>query len=213
MASIQLPDPDPSVLESDVNTPYAAPNTSSVAFEEVSRKQLVESFFTVPLPAWINKIVEDGNLQPVTAWPFYVKNNAASDSLIGPDKIKMFRFFITDNKDYLLGVWQLGPGLCGHPKIVHGGVSAFMFDETFGWMGAANLGRSFTANLNVNYKRPMIVDESGSLFVVFKVYVDRREGRKLFLKASCIDENDNMYSDATCLFLQPREPIKYPGEQ
>ena len=65
---------------------------------------------------------------------------------------------------------------CGHPSIVHGGAIASVLDDTFGVLFfASRLGNGFTANLNVNYRKPLAAGTD----VTVHVAVDRVEGRKV----------------------------------
>merc|ERR1711862_437587 len=51
---------------------------------------------------------------------------------------------------------KLGENMCGHNGIVHGGCIATLIDELCGWTFHTNgHGKGFTANLNINYRRPL----------------------------------------------------------
>lgn len=80
----------------------------------------------------------------------------------------------------------------GHSGIIHGGITATLMDESMGMLQSVNLERerqggnvvegglgSFTAYLNVQYKRP--VSTPGAIAVVVKRV--RKEGRKEWLSA------------------------------
>lgn len=84
----------------------------------------------------------------------------------------------------------------GHSGIIHGGITATLIDESMGMLQTVNLERerqggnfgeeekeaglgSFTAYLNVQYKRP--VSTPGAIAVVVKRV--RKEGRKEWLSA------------------------------
>lgn len=83
----------------------------------------------------------------------------------------------------------------GHSGIIHGGITATLMDESMGMLQTVNLERerqsgnvgeeeggglgSFTAYLNVQYKRP--VSTPGAIAVVVKRV--RKEGRKEWLSA------------------------------
>ncbi|TGZ82725.1 hypothetical protein EX30DRAFT_139483 [Ascodesmis nigricans] len=56
---------------------------------------------------------------------------------------------------------DLGAGLCGHPSVVHGGITATLVDESLGRLAAIALGdgkRPVTASLNIAYKNPIKVE-------------------------------------------------------
>ena len=48
---------------------------------------------------------------------------------------------------------KFGGSVNGYLGVVHGGITAAVFDNSFGWLlMACNLPVSFTANINVNYR-------------------------------------------------------------
>ena len=106
------------------------------------------------------------------------------------------------------GAWPLGRRVCGHPGIVHGGVSALILDEMFGqaywaWF-AAERGPGFTANLNIDYKAPA----PASSWLCATVRVTGEEGRKVRLEATLSDAPDGqgtVFAAATCLFVVARK--------
>mmetsp|Transcript_74508 Transcript_74508/g.155319 ORF Transcript_74508/g.155319 Transcript_74508/m.155319 type:complete len:269 (-) Transcript_74508:46-852(-) len=97
-------------------------------------------------------------------------------TLYGPGKIqaaKMWRIDRPTTRDGLADdeepghteVWllmELGDQICGHPEYIHGGFLSAIFDEMFGW--CVNMEREvlpdrgsriFTANLSIDYRRPV----------------------------------------------------------
>merc|ERR1712137_621896 len=64
-------------------------------------------------------------------------------------------------KTRLVTLVELGDQLNGHPGLIHGGFSAALLDELLGWNAYLEgqqhikLTSIFTANLNVDYRRPM----------------------------------------------------------
>jgi len=110
------------------------------------------------------------------------------------------------------GVYRIGCSLCGHSGIVHGGIIAMGFDDLFGTCYFRNrsrvnheeLGPGFTANLDVNYRKPM---PCGKGKVVFNARIDRVEGRKVYLSGFATSENGQIkYADSTALFIAARKP-------
>ena len=102
----------------------------------------------------------------------------------------------------------MGCSLCGHRGIIHGGIIAMAFDDTFGICfhtqvsQKLGVGQGFTANLDVNYRKPMPCASP----VVFHSKIDRVEGRKVFISGYATDEKgENWYADSTALFVIPRE--------
>ncbi|KDD72263.1 hypothetical protein H632_c3611p0 [Helicosporidium sp. ATCC 50920] len=106
-------------------------------------------------------------------------------------------------------VISLGTEVCGWPKIVHGGLTAAMFDESFGGMLFAlkkhnelNFwGPAYTVSLEVRYKARMKAGRK----VLCTVEVEKAEGRKLFMKATMSDGPDGIvYATAKGLFISPK---------
>ena len=107
-----------------------------------------------------------------------------------------------------VGRYQLGCSLCGHRGIIHGGIVAMAFDDTFGICfhtqvsQKLNVGQGFTANLDVNYRKTMPCDTP----VIFHSKIDRVEGRKVFISGYATDDKgEHWYADSTALFIIPRE--------
>ena len=82
-------------------------------------------------------------------------------------------------------LFQLGGGVCGHAGIVHGGLTAALIDQISGETAFLSAGPgSFTANLNVNYLKPLIAHRwllvTGRVVAVegrkVRVHVDVSEG-------------------------------------
>lgn len=74
----------------------------------------------------------------------------------------------------------------GHFKIVHGGLLATMVDNAFGQLSTLAAGKPCaTANLSVNYRKPVKVNED----YMINCEVERVEGRKIFLKAQIVDKD------------------------
>ncbi|ORX99559.1 HotDog domain-containing protein [Clohesyomyces aquaticus] len=110
-------------------------------------------------------------------------------------------------------IMDLGDGLNGHPRILHGGFVATMLDEVFGVLILSNLvleresGGSvtscFTAYLNTNYKRP--VPAPGVVLCTAKF--ERKEGRKIYVRGSIEDGMGTVYSTGEGMFLETRAKI------
>jgi acyl-coenzyme A thioesterase PaaI-like protein len=111
---------------------------------------------------------------------------------------------------------RLGRKACGHPTVVHGGAIAAVLDDAFGSaFFVLGQGTGFTANLSVNYRKP--VPPETDLVIVSRFV--RREGRKVWLEAKLLldspaddhpwNEEDGgdaageavLFADATALFV------------
>lgn len=89
----------------------------------------------------------------------------------------------------------------GPPMHVHGGCSATILDAVMGACCWANQQLCMTANLQVDYKRPLPL----GTVAVAHAQLERREGRKLFLKASlCSLDRVTTFSEGTSIYVTPR---------
>ncbi|KAF6264405.1 HotDog domain-containing protein [Scenedesmus sp. NREL 46B-D3] len=107
---------------------------------------------------------------------------------------------------------KLGVPVCGHPTIVHGGLTSAIFDETFGVLLYA-AGRYkhlelehgvFTARLEVDYKKPLPAEST----VLCTARVDSCEGRKIWVAADLTDPSqETVYASSRALFVKPKAPV------
>lgn len=102
-------------------------------------------------------------------------------------------------------LFQGGLHLQGVPGFVHGGAIATIIDITAG-MCAFSEGIVMTANLNIDYKKPIPLLS----VVVVNSQLQKIEGRKLFVSCTVesIDEK-TLHTQATALFikLDPDKPL------
>lgn len=111
-----------------------------------------------------------------------------------------------------VGDVQLGNKVNGHEGIVHGGIISLIFDDAMGWGYEALLmsdpdldadaTKIVTANLNIDYRAPLIEDSRA----VVRVYYVRSEGRKIYFRAR-LESHDGeiLYAEATSLFVKLRK--------
>ena len=97
---------------------------------------------------------------------------------------------------------QFGDKLSGHPKVVHGGLTSTMFDNSFGWL-FISLGKpaAVTANLNVDFRKPVY---AGSV-VLLKTQLMKEEGRKLYMKGTMETADGTVLAESTSLFITIRK--------
>ncbi|XP_059886043.1 acyl-coenzyme A thioesterase THEM4 [Delphinus delphis] len=107
--------------------------------------------------------------------------------------------FYNDDEKRTVCLFQGGPYLQGVPGFLHGGAIATMIDATVGMCAAIPGGIVMTANLNINFKRPIPLCS----VVVINSQLDKIEGRKFFLSCTVrsVDEKI-LYSEATGLFIK-----------
>lgn len=104
----------------------------------------------------------------------------------------------------------LGSSVCGHPGLVHGGISATICDETLGALaymlkrdGALPAGPAFTARLEVDYKKPL---PAGSE-VCCTARLISVEGRKIWASVQLADKPDGtVFAAGKALFVTARQP-------
>ncbi|XP_053526382.1 acyl-coenzyme A thioesterase THEM4 isoform X2 [Artibeus jamaicensis] len=102
--------------------------------------------------------------------------------------------FYNDVEKRTVCLFEGGPHLQGMFGFLHGGALATMIDATVGISAMRAKGFVMTANLNINFKRPVPL---GSV-VVINSQLDKIEGRKVFISCDVrsVDENI-LYSEAT----------------
>ncbi|XP_005541902.3 acyl-coenzyme A thioesterase THEM4 isoform X1 [Macaca fascicularis] len=102
--------------------------------------------------------------------------------------------FYSDVEKRMVCLFQGGPYLEGPPGFVHGGAIATMIDSTVGMCALMAGGVVVTANLNINYKRPIPLCS----VVMINSQLDKVEGRKFFVSCNVqsVDEK-TLYSEAT----------------
>ena len=129
----------------------------------------------------------------------------------------------------VIGYVKFGDNLNGHIGIVHGGIISLLFDDICGFaFDALGIKHAVTANLNVNYRTPLLANTEVYLEVQFDKM--KSKGRKLYFnvqmkstntkttsstKSSAIDDNDAdnnddetiLYAEATCLYIIPRDHL------
>lgn len=85
----------------------------------------------------------------------------------------------------------------GAPGFVHGGAVATALDDAFGMMLMRLRRPAVTARLEVDYRRPALIDRR----YMVRAECARSEGRKLFFEASLLD-GDTVIAAAHSLFVE-----------
>jgi acyl-coenzyme A thioesterase PaaI-like protein len=105
------------------------------------------------------------------------------------------------------GMVQLGGKLDGHLGVVHGGILALLMDDVLGFgFHAIGVAMAMTANLNINYMKPVPANTA----IVIDAFLDRQDGRKLYWTVVVTDANDPtlVYCNATSLYIIPRHAFQ-----
>ncbi|KZF26314.1 hypothetical protein L228DRAFT_279535 [Xylona heveae TC161] len=139
----------------------------------------------------------------------YLSHNFTSGTLAGERKIVVPPYAWTDaNGDNLTSITYLGPDVCGHSGIVHGGLLATILDEGLARCCFPALPNKvgLTAKLNINYRNPAL---AGS-FVVLKAKTVKTEGRKAWVEGrlETLAENGKksiLLAEADALFVEPKQ--------
>ena len=121
--------------------------------------------------------------------PFSIAGGIFHPSSIG---LKFFK----ESNESVLAVTSVHPMFAGPPERVHGGIQALIVDEVMGALNRMQGRQAFTAYLNVNYRGPAPLNVDLS----FRAWVDKIDGRKVFLKATG-QESNNTFMDADGLFI------------
>ena len=120
-------------------------------------------------------------------------------------------FYGQQSKEFS-AVVALGKDVSGYAGIVHGGLTAAIFDEVFGGLlfclktrhlsvNPTHYMPSFTVNLQVDYRSRI---RAGST-VLCRAWVDRAEGRKLIMKAEMKDGPDGVvFAESQAIFVRPK---------
>lgn len=106
--------------------------------------------------------------------------NLTGGTLLGDDKIGVppLAFTTKDGSRYV-SIQYLGPALCGHPGIVHGGLLATLLDEGLARCCFPALPNKVgvTASLKIDYKKPTKAEQ----YVVLRAETTKVEGRKAWV--------------------------------
>lgn len=158
--------------------------------------------------------------------------NFTGHTLMGPDKINLrspAMYIINDkwlhhqgdiadgecgdDENYSVSFFHLGNRLTGHPGVIHGGLLATLLDELTCRLAfqAFPLKKGVTANLNINYRKPTLMDT----YIMIKSVIQRKQGRKCWVKGlvylvgdlnsdDAIETSDNLLVDCTVLVVEPK---------
>ena len=137
-------------------------------------------------------------------------HNFTGGTLLGPDKIEVppLNFANTTAElPSLISISYLGPSLCGHPTIIHGGLLATLLDEGLARACFPALPNKVgvTASLKIDYKKPC----PAASYVVLRAETTKVEGRKAWVKGwiellgEGVESGERLV-EAEALFIEPR---------
>lgn len=185
---------------SHINEEYSHPKTEfykdfltqnslsrSIEYERFTRNLDYETFFETGL---LKK------LEGVSIFNVYFKKEAidkinASDGLQTDDEKK--------NHGKIYCVFSPNSTAQGHHGVVHGGFSATLLDNLLGHLSVFinNYQPCATANLNINYKKPIYVGQEYLLIAEFEKQINR----KIYLKSKIVDSQNNVCLESESLFI------------
>jgi len=108
------------------------------------------------------------------------ERNLTAGTLLVQTKSLFHRFSGREGGKSIVSVFYLGSDLSGHQGIVHGGMLATLLDEGLARWLLPTLpnGVAVTANLNVDYRKPVPADQ----YVVLRARTTKVEGRKAWVE-------------------------------
>ncbi|XP_032375449.1 acyl-coenzyme A thioesterase THEM4 isoform X1 [Etheostoma spectabile] len=106
--------------------------------------------------------------------------------------------FVNSEEQKCMCIFQAGHLLEGPPGHVHGGAIATMIDTVTGTHATILSGPVMTANLNINYRRPIPLGST----VLLESSLDKKEGRKTFISCKVTSsDGSKLHTETTALFL------------
>jgi acyl-coenzyme A thioesterase PaaI-like protein len=157
--------------------------------------------------------LERFDLKMMELYGDFTKDHLLHDTLNGEDKISDMKIYRDVKSNEVIVTCSMGQGVSGHPNIVHGGATAALLDNSFGYaFFATNVGNGFTANLNIDYRAPIMVGSK----IILTTRASKVEGRKVYLTAEIRSRNeddyDKLYVEAKCLFITSSKLKKIEGK-
>lgn len=165
---------------------------------------------------WINEIAEEPGSQLVLTaealmkadHPFLEDDHMFS-AFVGKGIVDDLHGFYNPRDKTFKTIVSLGREVCGFPRVVHGGLTAAIIDESFGGLlfalkqqKALNFwGPAYTVSLEVQYKSKIAAGST----VLCVTEVEKAEGRKLWMKATvCDGPGGKVFATARALFVAPK---------
>lgn len=130
-------------------------------------------------------------------------------TLLDDSRIKRYEVYKHRHNEEIFCVIDFGESLVGWPDIVHGGISALLIDNSFGWLlFAYHKPMSVTANLNLNYRSPVRSNSTS----ILRVKIDHVDGRKLHMTGTLEEAGTGrMQVEAKSLFIIATKKTKQEG--
>jgi len=140
---------------------------------------------------------------------FPLEHHLLHSALAGEDKLESYELELSTDKTSLRARVRFGSKACGHPRIVHGGALASILDDALGTLFLASGRNGFTANLSVDYRKPLPAGTD----VCVRASIDRVEtsksgSHKVYLTSAVVNAEDPsfIYTQGTALFIAKPVP-------
>ena len=102
-----------------------------------------------------------------------------------------------DARQRIVGRFRLGEEYQGGPGFIHGGIIALLLDEVMSKASRFHGERAVTADLRVEYKRPIRAGQE----IVVEGFVARRDGRQLYHEGEIRNQAGNLLARAQGRFV------------
>lgn len=138
-----------------------------------------------------------------------LEHHLLHSALAGEDKLEAYELQLSTDKTALRARVRFGSKACGHPRIVHGGALASVLDDTLGTLFLASGRNGFTANLSVDYRKPL--PAGTDVFVqatIDRVETSKSGSHKVYLTGAVVSAEDPsvVYTQGTALFIAKAVP-------
>ncbi|KAF2157445.1 Thioesterase/thiol ester dehydrase-isomerase [Myriangium duriaei CBS 260.36] len=143
-------------------------------------------------------------------------HNLTGGTLLGEDKMEVPPLCFSSVKADLpsfISIVHVGPALCGHPGIVHGGLLATLLDEGLARACFPALPNKVgvTASLKIDYRKPCPANS----YIVLRAETTMVEGRKAWVKGWIEilgegTEEGSKVAEAEALFIEPKGAANMP---
>lgn len=115
----------------------------------------------------------------------------------GPDAEQGYHLQVRRDGDDVVGEHVFEPRQSGAPGIAHGGAVATVLDDLLGYLLYVAQVPGVTRHLAVEYLRPVLVGPAYALHGA----IESREGRKLWVTATCTGPDGTVVATARGLFI------------
>ena len=107
-------------------------------------------------------------------------------------------YFRQASSDHLYATIRFGPAAEGPPDAVHGGAIAAVLDEAMGAACWMNKHAVVAARITINFRHLVPLGFAGRV----EAWIDRIEGRKVFLIARLTDDAGRVHAEGEGLFVK-----------